>query len=55
MDEAMEMATTIAGNDPLAVSLTKKAMNIGVETAGLRQALEEALEIDILIESAEQS
>ena len=55
MDEAMEMAATIAGNDPLAVSLTKKAMNIGVETAGLRQALKEALEIDILIESAEES
>jgi enoyl-CoA hydratase/carnithine racemase len=55
MDAAMEMAATIAGNDPLAVSLTKKAMNIGVETAGLRQALKEALEIDILIESAEES
>lgn len=55
MDEALAMARTIAGNDPLAVSLTKKAMNIGVETAGLRQALQEALEIDILIESAEES
>lgn len=55
MDEALAMARTIAGNDPLAVSLTKKAMNIGVESAGLRQALQEALEIDILIESAEES
>ena len=55
MDKALAMARTIAGNDPLAVSLTKKAMNIGVETAGLRQALQEALEIDILIESAEES
>ena len=55
MDGAMEMAATIAGNDPLAVTLTRKAMNIGLESAGLRQALNEALEIDILIESAEES
>ena len=55
MDKALAMARTIAGNDPLSVSLTKKAMNIGVESAGLRQALQEALEIDILIESAEES
>ena len=55
MDEVTEMATIIAGNDPLAVTLTKKAMNIGLESVGLRQALREALEIDIRIESAEES
>ena len=40
-------------NDPVAVRLTKKAINRSVEIAGLRQALDEALEVDIEIELSE--
>ena len=51
LDTVHAMATEIAQNDPLAVQLTKKAINHSIETAGLRQALEDALEIDIEIET----
>jgi enoyl-CoA hydratase len=40
-------------NDPLAVRLTKKAIKRTVEIAGMRQALIEALETDIEIETTE--
>lgn len=53
MAEAMRMAKRIAENDPTAVCLTKKAINLNIEAAGMRQALVEALEIGIEIESAE--
>jgi enoyl-CoA hydratase len=53
LQHAREMATEIALNDPLAVRLTKKAINRTIEIAGLREALEEALEIDIEIELTE--
>ena len=47
------MAEEIALNDPLAVRLTKKAINMSAEVAGLRKALENALEIDMQIETTE--
>lgn len=53
LQHAREMASEIALNDPLAVRLTKKAINRTIEIAGLREALEEALEIDIEIELTE--
>lgn len=51
--EARKLATAIAANDPLAVRLTKKALNRSAELAGLRTALAEALETDIRIETTE--
>lgn len=52
-DEAGEMALRIARNDQLAVKLTKKAINRSFEIAGMHQALAEALETDIIVESTE--
>lgn len=40
-------------NDPVAVQLTKKALNRSLDIAGLKKALLEALEIDIEIEVTE--
>ena len=53
MQHARAMAAEIALNDPVAVRLTKKAINRSVEIAGLRDALEEALAIDLDIELTE--
>ncbi len=53
LQEADRIANEIALNDPLAVRLTKKAINRSVEAAGLREALEQALEIDMEIETTE--
>ena len=53
LEEARAVAEEIALNDPVAVRLTKKAINRSVEIAGLRQALDEALEVDIEIELTE--
>ncbi len=53
MQHARDVAGEIAVNDPLAVCLTQKAINRSVEVAGLRQALEEALAIDLEIELTE--
>jgi enoyl-CoA hydratase len=53
LDEAFAVAERIAGNDPLAVKLTKQAINRSLDIAGLRQALAHALEIDVLIESTD--
>lgn len=53
MNEARSQANEIALNDPLAVRLTKKAINNSLETAGMRDALREALETDIEIETTE--
>lgn len=51
--EAKTIALTIAGNDRLAVSLTKQAINRSYETMGMRQALLQGLELDVLIETSE--
>lgn len=53
MQHAREVAAEIAMNDPLAVRLTKKAINLSLEIAGLRRALEDALAIDLQIELTE--
>jgi enoyl-CoA hydratase len=52
-EEALEIAGQIAVNDQLAVALTKQAINRGAEIMGMRQALLQALEIDVLVESSE--
>jgi enoyl-CoA hydratase len=53
MAEARKLAGEIALNDPLAVRLTKKAINDSLEAAGMRDALLAALETDIEIETTE--
>lgn len=53
LTEAFALTKRIAANDALAVQLTKKAINRGAETGGLRRALEEALEVDMHIETTE--
>jgi enoyl-CoA hydratase len=52
-EEALEIAGQIATNDQLAVALTKQAINRGAEIMGMRQALLQALELDVLVESSE--
>lgn len=52
-DAAGELAISIAQNDQLAVRLTKQAINQGYDTAGMRKALLDALELDVEIESTE--
>ena len=52
-DATAKLARQIAVNDTLAVKLTKRAINASWETAGMRDALEAALEVDIQIESTE--
>ena len=51
--EARALANEIALNDPLAVRLTKKAINQSLEAAGMRDALRAALETDIEIETTD--
>ena len=50
---ARDMATAIALNDPVAVRLTKQAINRSNEIAGMKKALHEALEADIEVELTE--
>jgi len=52
-DAARALALEFAGNDQLAVRLTKQAINHSMDTAGMRAALEAALETDVEIESTE--
>jgi enoyl-CoA hydratase/carnithine racemase len=49
-DVALEMARNIAVIDPLLVKETKRAINRSIEARGMLGALEQALEIDLLIE-----
>ncbi len=51
--EANSLAIDIAKNDALAVRMTKLAINRSYEIAGMRDALLQALELDIEIESTE--
>jgi len=53
LERAEKIATNIAGNDELAVRLTKKAINRTYEIAGMQRALEKALELDIQVETSE--
>jgi enoyl-CoA hydratase len=50
---ARKMAYEIARNDPLAVRLTKQAINTSYEIPRMREALEHALELDVVVESTE--
>ncbi len=52
-EEALELARRVAANDPHAVRLTKQAINRSLEIAGMREALAQALEVDIRIETSE--
>jgi enoyl-CoA hydratase len=52
-DAALAMARQVAANDALAVRLTKKAIHRSLETAGLRRALQDALDLDIRIETTD--
>ena len=52
MTEADAVAQRIAANDELAVRLTKRAIHRSVEIAGLRDALDQALQLDLEIETA---
>ena len=52
-DEARSTASTIANNDQLAVRLTKQAINQSCETMGMRQAMLQALELDVEIETTQ--
>jgi enoyl-CoA hydratase len=52
LDAAMAIARDIAAAAPASVHMTKRAINRGYEIMGMRQALLQALETDILIEIA---
>lgn len=52
-DKARGLALQMARNDKLAVRMTKQAINRSCAIAGMHQALREALEIDVHIESTE--
>lgn len=53
LDEATAMARRIADNDPVAVRLTKLAINRSMDLAGMRAALAQALEMDVTVETTE--
>jgi enoyl-CoA hydratase/carnithine racemase len=49
----LELARRVAAADPVALSLTKRAINRSWEAAGFREALAAAADLDAIIESAE--
>ena len=51
--EALAIARQISGNDALAVRLTKRAIHRSMEIGGMREALQEALAVDIEIETTD--
>ena len=53
LTETRALARDIARNDQLAVRLTKQAVNAVYEIPRMREALEHALELDMVIESTE--
>jgi enoyl-CoA hydratase len=53
LDAAFDLGRRIAANDRLAVTLTKQAINRSLDVAGIRQALLQALELDVIIETTE--
>ncbi|MEX1993899.1 MAG: enoyl-CoA hydratase/isomerase family protein [Steroidobacteraceae bacterium] len=52
-DEVIALGQRIAANDRNAVRLTKRAINRSLDFAGLREALAQAFETDVEIETAE--
>jgi enoyl-CoA hydratase len=53
LEETLALAQRIAANDLQAVTLTKQAINRSMEAAGMRQALLQALELNVTIETNE--
>jgi enoyl-CoA hydratase len=53
MDEALALAQRIAANDVFAVCMTKKAINRSLDIGGMRQAMLNALDIDVAVETSE--
>lgn len=53
MEEALGLGRRIAANDAFAVRLTKQAINRSLEIAGMREAMRQALELDVVIETSE--
>jgi enoyl-CoA hydratase len=53
LDQTLELARRVAANDPLAVKLTKQAINRGLDIGGMREALLQALELNVIIETSE--
>jgi enoyl-CoA hydratase len=53
LEEARSLAMEVARNDQLAVRMTKQAINRSYDLAGMREALVQALELDIVVESTE--
>ncbi len=49
-DAALAMARNLAAIDPVLVKETKRAINRSIEARGMLEALETALDIDLLIE-----
>ena len=53
LDQTLELACRVAANDPLSVKLTKQAINRSLEIGGMREALLQALELNVIIETSE--
>jgi enoyl-CoA hydratase len=53
LDTALAIARSIAVNDRVAVKLTKQGINRGFEIMGMRQALLQGLELDVVVEASE--
>ena len=53
LDTTLAMARDIAANGRLAVALTKQAINRSYDIMGMRQAMEQALELDVIVEASD--
>jgi enoyl-CoA hydratase len=53
LEQTFELARRVAANDPLAVKLTKQAINRSLDIGGMREALLQALELNVIIETSE--
>jgi enoyl-CoA hydratase len=53
LEAAMKLARGIAALDQTSIRLTKEAINRSCDIMGMREALLQALEIDVIIESTE--
>lgn len=51
LEATLEVARRIAANDVLAVKLTKQAINRSLDIAGMRDALRQAFDLNVLIET----
>jgi enoyl-CoA hydratase len=53
LDSTLDMARDVATNARLAVTLTKQAINRSYDIMGMRQAMEQALELDVIVEATD--